>query len=95
MICSKCKSAKASMKRPKNGEILCKDCFLQIFEDEIHETIINNNLFKSGESVAIGASGGKDSTVLADVLMLLNKKHNYGIFLKIIITITIGNVVFR
>ncbi|KAJ1677419.1 cytosolic thiouridylase subunit Ctu1, partial [Spiromyces aspiralis] len=29
--------------------------------------------------VAIGASGGKDSTVLAYVLKLLNERYNYGI----------------
>lgn len=29
--------------------------------------------------MAIGASGGKDSTVLAYVMALLNKKYNYGL----------------
>ena len=50
-----------------------------MFEREIHETIVNNNLFKPGEKVAIAASGGKDSTVLAHVLTLLNKKYEYGL----------------
>ena len=30
-----------------------------MFESEIHETIVKNKLFKRGELVAIGASGGK------------------------------------
>ena len=32
-----------------------------------------------GEVVAVGASGGKDSTVLAYVLKLLNDKYDYGL----------------
>jgi len=36
-------------------------------------------LFKRGERVAIGASGGKDSTVLAYVLKLLNERYDYGL----------------
>lgn len=65
--------------RPKTGNALCKDCFFRAFESEIHNTIINGNLFKNGDKVAIGASGGKDSTVLAYVLKLLNEKYNYGL----------------
>ena len=41
------------------GEALCKECFFNIFENEIHETIINNKLFQRGDVVAVGASGGK------------------------------------
>ena len=36
-------------------------------------------LFNRGDKVAIGASGGKDSTVLAYVLKLLNERYNYGL----------------
>lgn len=54
---------------------LCKECFYQCLEDEVHHTIISNNLFKPGERVAIAASGGKDSTVLAHLMTLLNKRH--------------------
>ncbi|MCO5581242.1 hypothetical protein L7F22_035120 [Adiantum nelumboides] len=61
------------------GRLVCKDCFYLAFEEEIHQTIIENQLFKPGERVAIGASGGKDSTVLAYVLTELNKRHGYGL----------------
>ncbi|KAB8221698.1 ERG2 and Sigma1 receptor like protein-domain-containing protein [Aspergillus novoparasiticus] len=37
------------------------------------------SLFYPGERVAIGASGGKDSTVLASVLKTLNERYNYGL----------------
>lgn len=58
---------------------MCKECFFFAFESEIHNTIIKGKLFKSGDKVAIGASGGKDSTVLAYVLKTLNNKYQYGI----------------
>lgn len=47
------------------------------FETEIHDTIVNGKLFKPGDKVAIGASGGKDSTVLAYVLKTLNERYKY------------------
>lgn len=37
-----------------------------------------------GEKVAIGASGGKDSTVLASVLKTLNERHGYGLDLVLL-----------
>jgi cytoplasmic tRNA 2-thiolation protein 1 len=41
----------------------------------VHTTITSNHLFERGERVAIAASGGKDSTVLAHLLTLLNERH--------------------
>jgi hypothetical protein len=39
--------------------MICKDCFFRVFEDEVHQTVIENKLFHRGERVAIAASGGK------------------------------------
>ncbi|OWM70622.1 hypothetical protein CDL15_Pgr014295 [Punica granatum] len=58
---------------------ICRECFYAVFEEEIHQVIVENQLFKPGERIGIGASGGKDSTVLAYVLSELNKRHNYGL----------------
>lgn len=58
-LCCICESAKAAIVRPKNGQRLCRECFYEVFEEEVHQTIIEANLFKAGEKVAIGASGGK------------------------------------
>ncbi|MCJ1447183.1 MAG: nucleotidyltransferase [Stictis urceolatum] len=77
--CALCATERALIIRPKNHQKLCKRCFLAIFEAEIHNTIVNNDLFHRGERVAIGASGGKDSTVLASVLKTLNERHEYGL----------------
>lgn len=71
--------SKFDFQRPKTGDALCKECFYTAFENEIHCTIQQANLFKKGDRVAVAASGGKDSTVLAYVLKLLNEKHNYGL----------------
>ncbi|OBA27563.1 adenine nucleotide alpha hydrolases-like protein, partial [Hanseniaspora valbyensis NRRL Y-1626] len=78
-LCELCHSRKAILKRPKNLMKICKECFYNVFETEIHNTITTNKLFYPGERVAVGASGGKDSTVLAYVLKKLNEDHNYGI----------------
>ncbi|EFE38827.1 hypothetical protein TRV_06501 [Trichophyton verrucosum HKI 0517] len=83
-LCFNCKAARAVIIRPKNRHKLCKDCFLTIFETETHQTITNGSLFVPGERVAIGASGGKDSTVLASVLKTLNERYNYGLDLVLL-----------
>jgi len=79
MKCSTCNEKKPQIKRPKTGKPSCLDCFFEAFENEIHHTIITNKLFNREERVCIGASGGKDSTVLAYVMNLLNKKYDYGL----------------
>lgn len=82
--CDICQANNPVMKRPKNDNSLCKSCFFQVFEEEIHETIVGCRLFEPGDYVAIGASGGKDSTVLAYIMKLLNEKYNYGLKLVLL-----------
>ena len=41
---------------------------------EVYYTISKANLFQPGDYVAIGASGGKDSTVLAYIMKTLNDR---------------------
>lgn len=74
----------AILKRPKTGDTLCKECFFEAFENEIHFTIERAKLFRPGSTVAVAASGGKDSTVLAYVLKLLNEKYNYNLKLVLL-----------
>ncbi|KAI0429316.1 hypothetical protein F5Y09DRAFT_310495 [Xylaria sp. FL1042] len=83
-LCGICKTQRALIKRPKNHLKLCKGCFIQVFEDEVHYTITSSQLFFRGEKVAIGASGGKDSTVLASVLKALNERYDYGVDLVLL-----------
>ncbi|KAM7256978.1 hypothetical protein ACFE04_012719 [Oxalis oulophora] len=77
--CCLCNQRRAALKRPKTLEQICRECFYEVFEEEIHQVIVDNQLFTPGDRVAIGASGGKDSTVLACVLSELNRRHNYGL----------------
>ncbi|BDA42367.1 Cytoplasmic tRNA 2-thiolation protein 1 [Coccomyxa sp. Obi] len=78
-LCCVCQKEKAALKRPKTSEQLCKECFYLALEEEVHQTIVQHNLFSPGERVAVAASGGKDSTVLAHILTTLNNRHNYGL----------------
>uniref|UniRef100_A0A3Q4FZY0 Cytosolic thiouridylase subunit 1 homolog (S. pombe) n=1 Tax=Neolamprologus brichardi TaxID=32507 RepID=A0A3Q4FZY0_NEOBR len=82
--CSSCSEKRAVLKRPKTGHSLCKECFFWAFEEEIHQTIVSAKLFKPGESVGIAASGGKDSTVLAHVMKVLNERYSYGLELMLL-----------
>lgn len=84
MSCEACGLSKAVVLRARDRKKLCKKCFFCFFEDEIHETITSTGMFKSGERVAVGMSGGKDSTVLAHVLNILNQRHGYGLDLVLL-----------
>ena len=77
--CESCGEARAALRRPATGARLCRACFARAFEDEVHATIVRDGLFAPGQRVAIGASGGKDSTVLAKVMAVLNERHGYGL----------------
>lgn len=81
--CEVCSTERAVVQRP-NGSKLCRGCFFLAFELEVHNTIVKHNVFQRGEIVAIGASGGKDSTVLAYVLALLNERYDYGLQLRLL-----------
>lgn len=83
-VCVRCGENRAVVKRPKNHDKVCRECFLGVFEDEVHHTITSSGLFFPGERVAIGASGGKDSTVLASVMKTLNERHNYKLNLVLL-----------
>ncbi len=84
ILCAVCSKNNAVLKRPKTGQVICKECFYKVFEDEVHRTIITNKLFSAGETIAIGASGGKDSTVLAHIMKTLNERHNYKLNLVLL-----------
>ena len=63
---------------------VCHECFFIVFEEEIHHTIVSSKMFKEGEKIVMGASGGKDSTVLMHIMCLLNERYNYGLNLELV-----------
>jgi hypothetical protein len=65
VLCSWCQKTNAALRRPKTGATICKECFYEQFELEVHQTITENKLFKAGDKVAIAASGGKGAHALA------------------------------
>uniref|UniRef100_A0AC35GW87 Cytoplasmic tRNA 2-thiolation protein 1 C-terminal domain-containing protein n=2 Tax=Panagrolaimus sp. PS1159 TaxID=55785 RepID=A0AC35GW87_9BILA len=73
-----------SIKIAKTNEPSCIPCFLHWFEEDVHQTIIETKIFQTGEKVAIGVSGGKDSTVLAHTMNILNQRHQYGLDLYLV-----------
>ncbi|KAH9578200.1 Cytoplasmic tRNA 2-thiolation protein 1 [Trypanosoma melophagium] len=83
-LCSHCGNEKAVLKRPRNGQFLCRLCFFHLFEEEVHATIAAESLFTPGDVVVCGASGGKDSTVLMHLLARLNARHHYGVRLHLL-----------
>ncbi|KAM2350227.1 hypothetical protein ACFX1X_013654 [Malus domestica] len=46
--CCICHERRATFKRPKTLEQICRECFYKVFEDEIHQVIVENQLFKPG-----------------------------------------------
>ena len=76
-VCSVCKTQRALVKIPSTLASACRECFYMHVEETVHKTITEAQLFRKGERVAIAASGGKDSTVLAHVLTTLNRRHDY------------------
>jgi cytoplasmic tRNA 2-thiolation protein 1 len=83
-VCQSCESSRAVLRRPKTGESLCRECFYEALENEVHETIMRHQLFRPGERVALAASGGKDSTVLAHIVTTLNARYDYGLDLLLL-----------
>lgn len=75
VLCPPASPRRALLRRPKTLQPVCKECFFAVFEQEIHHAIIGYGqaeqvlgedgtlkgkpLFRRGERVAIGASGGK------------------------------------
>ncbi|KAI6204849.1 Cytoplasmic tRNA 2-thiolation protein 1 [Aphelenchoides besseyi] len=69
-------------------ELLRRDSFgakeRDIYEADVYATICKEQIFKAGERIAIGVSGGKDSTVLAHVLTIVNRRHSLGLELVLV-----------
>lgn len=72
------------IKRPTTKSSVCKSCFFNSFEEEIHNTIKRFNLFKDGSHIVLAVSGGKDSIVLASVMNTLKRKYEYNVRFSIL-----------
>lgn len=79
--CASCHEARAALRRPSSGQALCGACFCATFEAEVLHTVLVGRLLPPGAVVAVGASGGKDSTVLAHVLRALAPRLDISLHL--------------
>jgi len=75
MLC-KC-GKKAIYERRNEGRAYCKKCFTKFVEKNVKRVIGKNKLIKKDDIVAVGLSGGKDSSLL---LFLLKKFFKNKIF---------------
>ncbi|SBS85466.1 cytoplasmic tRNA 2-thiolation protein 1, putative [Plasmodium ovale] len=77
MLCERCNKNNVCMLKPSTRERLCRDCFIEGFEEDVHLTILKKHMFEEKDKICIAVSGGKDSSVLAHVLVHIKKKYNY------------------
>ena len=73
-ICTACKRREAVYFRPYSGERLCKKCFIESIEEKTRATISKYKMFEFDDRIAVGVSGGKDSTSLLYVLEKIERE---------------------
>ena len=68
---------KAVYFRRQSGQYLCGTCFSRSIESKFRATVRKHSLVKRGDKIAVGLSGGKDSTVLLHLLYMLKKRRPF------------------
>ena len=72
--CSKC--GKDGIIKLQHGS-LCKNHFLNYFEDKVFKTIKKHKLYDKEDKICVAASGGKDSTVALHLTKKYFQKYNF------------------
>jgi uncharacterized protein (TIGR00269 family) len=75
---------KAIYYRRQSGQYLCKICFSKSIQSKFRKTVRTHSFVNKGDKIAVGLSGGKDSTVLLHLLHDLKKNRPYDIAALII-----------
>ncbi|MEM7819454.1 MAG: TIGR00269 family protein [Candidatus Aenigmatarchaeota archaeon] len=78
----KCKCGnKGIFFRRYEGRYYCKKCFIYNIEKKFRSVVNRNKLIKKNDKIAVGLSGGKDSSVLLYLLFQLkNKLKGFDVF---------------
>lgn len=77
--CKKCGKAASISLRYMNAD-LCQSHFVKMFEDRVKRTVRQFCMLKKGDRVAVGLSGGKDSTVCLHMLHKISKSLPFELF---------------
>ena len=73
--CYTCKKKPAVTYRRIDGRYLCKECFSKWVSSIVRKTVSKKKLFERNDRIIVGLSGGKDSTVLLDILHKIERKY--------------------
>ena len=74
-ICYSCNKKQAVTFRRMDGRHLCDICFNKWIISTVKKTIKQKNMFGREDRIIVGLSGGKDSTVLLDILAKVEAKY--------------------
>jgi uncharacterized protein (TIGR00269 family) len=75
---------KAVYHRRQSGQYFCGTCFSKSIKTKFRRTIRKHSYVNTGEKIAVGLSGGKDSTVLLHLLHELNQDRPFELAAVII-----------
>ena len=71
--CSMCGAA-SIITRPYSGEVLCESCFRDSVISNVRMAISKYKMLQRTDRIAVGYSGGKDSTVLLAILVEIQQR---------------------
>lgn len=57
-LCTLSEPRRAILRRPKTGQAICRECFFDVFETEIHYTILGRGLREKGKGKEKESTGG-------------------------------------
>lgn len=70
--CDVCGVREAQIFQPHTGRRLCRECFVADVRERVRREVDRWGMFKPGDTLLLGLSGGKDSYVLLDILAHLH-----------------------
>jgi len=91
--CTVCKHREAFFFRPYSGEKLCRRCFARSIENKVRSTVAEYDMLKHNDRIAVGVSGGKDSSSLLQILSKI--EHDYPKSSLVAVTIDEGIKEYR
>ncbi|KAI0985936.1 hypothetical protein GJ496_001019 [Pomphorhynchus laevis] len=83
-LCQRCIVEKAVTRRCVTLDTLCKSCFTSSVENDVFGFIEQAGMIRPNDRVGIGASGGKDSTVLIHILKRFNDLKSMNLDLHLL-----------